>query len=119
MLAPHSIPHPIMASNFNFTDKAQQTIADSIQLAKDYANAQGNPPFYENIRIIHTFYPPVTPVHIAFVLINEGQGEALPGGPPSSGSSRSQSLFASVISRAGGDPVRYTSSSSNHHVTDV
>jgi hypothetical protein len=30
-----------MASNFDFTDKAQQTLAGALQLAKDYANAQG------------------------------------------------------------------------------
>jgi ATP-dependent Clp protease ATP-binding subunit ClpB len=28
-------------SNFDFTDKAQETVAAAIQLAKDYANAQG------------------------------------------------------------------------------
>lgn len=28
-------------SNFEFTDKAQQSVASAIQLAKDYANAQG------------------------------------------------------------------------------
>ena len=30
-----------MSSNFDFTDKTQQTLAEAIQLAKDYANAQG------------------------------------------------------------------------------
>ncbi|KAH6917389.1 heat shock protein [Coprinopsis sp. MPI-PUGE-AT-0042] len=70
-----------MATNFDFTEKAQQTITDSVQLAKDYANAQ------------------VAPAHIAFVLINEGNGDSMPGGPSSQ-----QSLFGSVISRAGGDP---------------
>jgi hypothetical protein len=29
-----------MTSNFDFTNKAEQSIADAIQLAKDYANAQ-------------------------------------------------------------------------------
>ena len=28
-------------SNFDFTDKAQESVAAAIQLAKDYANAQG------------------------------------------------------------------------------
>lgn len=28
-------------SNFDFTDKTQESIAAAIQLAKDYANAQG------------------------------------------------------------------------------
>jgi len=30
-----------MANNPDFTDKAAQTLSDAIQLAKDYANAQG------------------------------------------------------------------------------
>lgn len=30
-----------MTSNFEFTDKTQETLAAAIQLAKDYANAQG------------------------------------------------------------------------------
>ena len=30
-----------MASNMDFTDKTQQSLSDAIQLAKDYANAQG------------------------------------------------------------------------------
>ncbi|KAJ2927131.1 hypothetical protein H1R20_g9968, partial [Candolleomyces eurysporus] len=75
-----------MSSNFDFTEKAQQTINDAVQAAKDYANAQ------------------VFPAHIAFVLINEGQGvEAIPGGV--NPQPRGQSLFSSVVSRAGGDPV--------------
>ncbi|KAG6813792.1 hypothetical protein H0H92_007204 [Tricholoma furcatifolium] len=74
-----------MSSNFDFTDKTQQSIADAIQLAKDYANAQ------------------VYPAHIAFVLINEGSGEAVPGGIQQTSSSTP--LFVSVIQRAGGDPT--------------
>lgn len=66
-----------MASNFDFTDKTQQSLAAAIQLAKDYANAQ------------------VHPAHIAFALLNEGAGEGGPSGT---------SLFASVIQKAGGDP---------------
>ncbi|KAF8078626.1 P-loop containing nucleoside triphosphate hydrolase protein [Lyophyllum atratum] len=73
-----------MASNYDFTEKAQQTLSDAIQLAKDYANAQ------------------VHPAHIAFVLINEGSGEAIPGGTQHTGSAIP--LFVSVIQRAGGDP---------------
>jgi hypothetical protein len=73
-----------MATNFDFTDKAQESIAASLQVAKDYANAQ------------------VHPVHIASVLLNEGAGDGIPGGLGSTGTS----LFSSVISRAGGDPVR-------------
>ena len=30
-----------MAANFEFTDKTQTTIESAVQLAKDYANAQG------------------------------------------------------------------------------
>ncbi|KAF5390334.1 hypothetical protein D9757_002943 [Collybiopsis confluens] len=42
-----------MTSNFEFTDKTQTTIANAIQCAKDYANAQ------------------VHPLHVAFTLLNE------------------------------------------------
>ncbi|KAJ7487593.1 P-loop containing nucleoside triphosphate hydrolase protein [Mycena galericulata] len=74
-----------MASNFDFTDKAQESLTASFQVAKDYANAQ------------------VHPVHLASVLLNEGAGDAV-GGIAASGS-QGTSLFASVISRAGGDPT--------------
>ena len=30
-----------MSSNFDFTDKTQESLAAAIQLAKDYSNAQG------------------------------------------------------------------------------
>lgn len=30
-----------MTSNFDFTDSTQKSINDALQLAKDYANAQG------------------------------------------------------------------------------
>jgi ATP-dependent Clp protease ATP-binding subunit ClpB len=33
-----------MASGMDFTDKAQETLAASIQLAKDYAHSQGKIP---------------------------------------------------------------------------
>lgn len=45
----------------------------------------------------------VHPIHLAFVLINEGAGETKSGG---SGSFTDVPLFVSVIQRAGGDPVR-------------
>ncbi|KAH8997292.1 P-loop containing nucleoside triphosphate hydrolase protein [Lactarius akahatsu] len=46
-----------MAFNLDqFTDKAQETVQAAIQLAKDYANSQ------------------LYPVHLAFVLLNEGDG---------------------------------------------
>jgi ATP-dependent Clp protease ATP-binding subunit ClpB len=68
-----------------FTDKAQNTLAEAIQLAKDHAHVQ------------------VYPVHFAFVLLNEGTPEpSIPGGPSSNAS---PGLFASVVSRAGGDPA--------------
>ncbi|KAG6857559.1 hypothetical protein H0H87_000158 [Tephrocybe sp. NHM501043] len=74
-----------MASNFDFTDKTQQSLSDAFQLAKDYANAQ------------------VYPAHISFVLINEGSGTSVPGGIQQS--SGPVPLFVSVIQRAGGDPI--------------
>lgn len=58
----------------DFTDKAQQSLADAIQLARDHANSQ------------------VYPAHIAFALLND----PLPDAPTP--------LFASIISRAGADP---------------
>lgn len=46
----------------------------------------------------------VAPAHLAFVLLNESGGDpSMPGGPPAQSSS--PPLFASVVSRAGGDPV--------------
>ncbi|KAG6842213.1 hypothetical protein C0991_000183 [Blastosporella zonata] len=74
-----------MTSNFEFTDKTQQSLSDAFQLAKDYANAQ------------------VYPAHISFVLINEGSGESIPGGLQQT--SNATPLFVSVIQRAGGDPM--------------
>ncbi|KAI9444799.1 P-loop containing nucleoside triphosphate hydrolase protein [Lactarius indigo] len=75
-----------MAFNLDqFTDKAQETVQAAIQLAKDYANSQ------------------LYPVHLAFVLLNEGDG------PTSGNIAQSQvPLFASVIQKAGGDvtPVK-------------
>ncbi|KAF9526488.1 P-loop containing nucleoside triphosphate hydrolase protein [Crepidotus variabilis] len=71
-----------MSSNAEFTEKAEQTIAAALQLAKDNANAQ------------------VTPIHFASALLNEGVDNPAPGAHPSGAP-----LFASVISRAGGDPT--------------
>lgn len=67
-----------------YTEKAEKTIANALQLAKDYSNAE------------------VYPAHLSFVLINEaGVTEAtLPNGPPSSSN---VPLFPGSISRAGGD----------------
>jgi ATP-dependent Clp protease ATP-binding subunit ClpB len=65
-------------SNFDLTDKAEESLAAAVQLAKDYANAQ------------------VQPVHLAFTLLNEGSGDQ---------GSSGASLFSSVIQKAGGDPV--------------
>ncbi|KAI0756971.1 P-loop containing nucleoside triphosphate hydrolase protein [Daedaleopsis nitida] len=67
-----------MTSSMNFTDKTQESLAAAIQLAKDYANAQ------------------VHPAHMAFTLLNEGQGEA-------GATTGSHPLFHSVIEKAGGD----------------
>ncbi|KAJ7244792.1 P-loop containing nucleoside triphosphate hydrolase protein [Mycena haematopus] len=74
-----------MASNFDFTDKAQESLSAAFQAAKDYANAQ------------------VHPVHLASVLLNEVTADTIPGALPSGG--QGTSLFSSVISRAGGDPT--------------
>ncbi|KAH7910949.1 P-loop containing nucleoside triphosphate hydrolase protein [Hygrophoropsis aurantiaca] len=60
--------------NFDFTEKAQQSIAAAIQIAKDHANAQ------------------VHPAHIASALLNDG------GETPSQ-----TSLFSTVIEKAGSD----------------
>ncbi|KAF8168103.1 P-loop containing nucleoside triphosphate hydrolase protein [Crassisporium funariophilum] len=76
-----------MTSNMEFTDKTQQSLSDAIQLAKDYANAQ------------------VHPAHLAFVLLNDGSSDMpMPGGSQQSSTSGAP-LFASVVSKAGGDPV--------------
>ena len=77
-------------SRFDFTDRAQESVAAAIQLAKDYAHAQ------------------VQPVHLAFVLLNEGAGEAAPG---ANNRQSQHSLFSSVIQKAGGEPVSIISHS--------
>ncbi|KZO93467.1 P-loop containing nucleoside triphosphate hydrolase protein [Calocera viscosa TUFC12733] len=73
-------------SNFDFTDKARESLAAAIQLAKDYSNAQ------------------VYPVHLAHALLHESGPSAgsMPGAPAEG---PGQSLFHSVIDKAGGDPT--------------
>jgi ATP-dependent Clp protease ATP-binding subunit ClpB len=90
-------------SNFEFTDKAQETIASAVQLAKDYANAQGKLCFfYFVVQNNINYYLLVHPAHIASVMLNESPAEqAIPSSVPSPSST---SLFHSVISQAGGDP---------------
>ncbi|KAM6498108.1 P-loop containing nucleoside triphosphate hydrolase protein [Amanita muscaria] len=73
-----------MAANFDFTDKAQQSVADAIQIARDHAN------------------PQVHPAHIAFALINGQNGD---GSATGSTNAATAPLLTSIISRAGGDPV--------------
>ena len=68
-------------SSFEFTDKAKNSLEQAVTLAKDYKNTQ------------------VYPAHLAFALINESAPEGA-SGVNAAGSS----LFASVISKAGGDP---------------
>ncbi|KAF7306920.1 hypothetical protein MIND_00484500 [Mycena indigotica] len=64
--------------DFQFTDRAQQSVAAAIQVAKDYAQAQ------------------VFPVHVAWALLHEGDASGSSSRPV-------ESLFSSVIARAGGD----------------
>jgi hypothetical protein len=40
-LLAHHFSRILMAANLDLTDKTQQTLTDAIQLAKDYAHAQG------------------------------------------------------------------------------
>lgn len=101
-----------MTSNMEFTDKSQNTLTEAIQLAKDYAHVQGMSTFVsllcKNLHMLLVFL--VQPVHLAFVLLNEGASEAfMPGGTPANAS---PGLFASVVSRVGGDPVSTASHSS-------
>ena len=70
-----------MASNFEFTDKAQESLAAAIQLAKDGHN------------------PQVHPVHLAAALINE-----TPAGKQANGASTT-SLFRGIVDKAGADPA--------------
>lgn len=89
-----------MSFDFNqCTDKAAEAIQAAITLAKDYAN--GMYVFcllaYNSLSCTYRLYP----VHIAFVLLNEGSTS------DSAAPTVSKTpLFASVINKAGGDPVR-------------
>jgi ATP-dependent Clp protease ATP-binding subunit ClpB len=92
-----------MTSSMEFTDKAQQSLAEAIQLAKDYANAQGMSPCILFSTLFLTYIKTVHPAHLAFVLLNEGGAtEPSPSGAPSHGGAP---LFSSVVTKAGGDPV--------------
>ena len=97
-----------MTSNFDFTEKAEQTLQTSFQLAKDYANAQGMfcPIFLENQESSLTRVP-VHPAHIASAFLNEGGGASLsmPGSLHEGRGNGSVPLFVSCISKAGGEPV--------------
>lgn len=75
-----------MTSNFDFTDKTQQTLANAIQCAKDYSHAQG---MYRSVDLVASTNASfsVHPAHLAFSLLNEDG-----------------SLLASVIEKAGGEP---------------
>ena len=91
-----------MALNFECTDKAQATVQAAIQLAKDYANSQcmsvpSSSPTPSAYQVTSTVYP----VHLAFVLLNEGAGDE----PAPGNTSHQIPLFASVIQKAGGDVV--------------
>ncbi|KAF8527940.1 P-loop containing nucleoside triphosphate hydrolase protein [Hysterangium stoloniferum] len=66
-----------MSSKFEFTQKTEETLQSAFQLAKDYASAQ------------------VHPVHLVSALLNESGQD---------GNTGNVSLFASCISKAGGDP---------------
>ncbi|EJD47836.1 hypothetical protein AURDEDRAFT_183947 [Auricularia subglabra TFB-10046 SS5] len=70
-----------MSSNFEFTDKAQESLATAIQLARDHHNAQ------------------VHPAHLASALLNEGSGPAQGAQPQH----QQHSIFAGAIQKAGGD----------------
>ncbi|EJU01980.1 hypothetical protein DACRYDRAFT_22390 [Dacryopinax primogenitus] len=74
-------------SNFDFTDKARDSISAALQLAKDYSNAQ------------------VYPAHLAHVLLHEAAPTANGRMPGATGADApaGQSLFHSVIDKAGGD----------------
>jgi hypothetical protein len=54
-----------MTSNMEFTDKTQQCLAEAIQLAKDYANAQGFYSFFfTHILLLIFFFSPSSPFGI-------------------------------------------------------
>lgn len=85
-----------MNSSMDFTAKTEETLSAAVQLAKDYANSQGMSRFCSSgcgIKVNLRFA--VQPVHIAFALLNDGAATQGAG----------NSLFTSVIQKAGGDPV--------------
>lgn len=91
----------------DFTDKTQGTLMEAVQLARDHAHVQGMSLLFLFPARTYNTLPvfPVHPVHLAFVLLNEGTLDSepsIPGGPTSNAS---PGLFASVVARAGGDPV--------------
>jgi hypothetical protein len=90
-----------------YTDKSQTTLAQAIQLAKDHAHVQGmSLPFLFLAETYNTLLLfPVHPIHLAFVLLNEGTSDSEPSMPGGPTLNASPGLFASVIARAGGDPV--------------
>ena len=90
-----------MAFNLDqLTDKARESVEAALQLATDYANSQctsSHPSLTLSSAHIYAVYP----VHLAFVLLNEGAGD----GPTGNISQSQIPLFASVIQKAGGDVV--------------
>ena len=90
-----------------FTDKTHGTLVEAIQLAKDHAHVQGMS--LSSVFPAKTYNTllafPVYPVHIAFVLLNGGTLDSEPSMPGGPTSNTSPGLFASVVARAGGDPV--------------
>ncbi|PWN21431.1 putative heat shock protein HSP104 [Microstroma glucosiphilum] len=74
----------------DFTDKAASSINTAVQLAKDYS------------------HPHVVPAHIALALLTESSGPAASSSRPAtpSGASANDSLFKSVLSKAGVTPSK-------------
>lgn len=71
-------------SGFDFTDRAQASIAAALQLARDHAHAQ------------------LQPAHVALaLLLDDGPGSG--GGAPATTGAANESLFKSVLSKAGVD----------------
>ena len=91
-----------MAFNLDqLTDKARESVEAALQLATDYANSQCTSS-HPSLTLSSAYIYAVYPVHLAFVLLNEGAGD----GQSNGNISQSQiPLFASVIQRAGGDVV--------------
>ena len=98
----------------DFTDKTQKTLMEAVQLARDHAHVQGTSlPFLFPSKIYNTLLVfSVYPVHLAFVLLNEGTSDSEPSMPGGTTSNASPGLFALVVARVGGDPVSAPCSSS-------